>query len=88
DDKGIHLNYGLDEIQAYDGKVVTVKSDQSNVTTNSRDLRVELVGKGGFTFTGDQGITLSGNPNTYTGNTIIDDTVITAGMDNVFGQQG
>ncbi|MBS7815812.1 autotransporter outer membrane beta-barrel domain-containing protein [Wohlfahrtiimonas chitiniclastica] len=88
DDKGIHLNYGLDEIQAYDGKVVTVKSDQSNVTTNSRDLRVELVGQGGFTFTGDQGITLSGNPNTYTGNTIIDDTVITAGMDNVFGQQG
>ncbi|OYQ73939.1 autotransporter outer membrane beta-barrel domain-containing protein [Wohlfahrtiimonas sp. G9077] len=88
DDKGIHLNYGLDEIQAYDGKVVTVKSDQSNVTTQSRDLRAELVGQGGFTFTGDQGITLSGNPNTYTGNTVIDGTSITAGMDNVFGQKG
>ncbi|MBS7835639.1 autotransporter outer membrane beta-barrel domain-containing protein [Wohlfahrtiimonas chitiniclastica] len=88
DDKGIHLNYGLDEIEAYDGKVVTVKSDQSNVTTQSRDLRAELVGQGGFTFTGDQGITLSGNPNTYTGNTVIDGTSITAGMDNVFGQKG
>ncbi|PWD87713.1 autotransporter outer membrane beta-barrel domain-containing protein [Ignatzschineria cameli] len=88
DDKGIYLNYGLDEIEAFEGRIVTVKSDRTNVTQGSRDLRVELVGKGGFTFTGDEAITLSGNLNTYTGDTLLDNTQITAGMDQVFGIGG
>ncbi|GGZ89694.1 hypothetical protein DC083_00210 [Ignatzschineria ureiclastica] len=88
DDKGIHLNYGLDELEAFKDKNVVVLSNSDNVKTDSRDLRVELVGKGGFIFKGSEAIILSGNENSYTGNTLIDGTSITAGMNNVFGKSG
>lgn len=88
DDQGIHLNYGLDEIEAFKDKNVVVLSDASNTTTDSRDLRAELKGEGGFIFKGSEGITLSGNLNTYAGDTMIDGTSITAGMNQVFGTQG
>lgn len=88
DDEGIHLNYGLDQLEAFADHNIAVLSDSSNVETDSRDLRVHLTGEGGFIFKGDQAITLSGVENDYTGNTLIDGTAITAGMDNVFGQEG
>ncbi|WP_158214334.1 autotransporter outer membrane beta-barrel domain-containing protein [Ignatzschineria sp. F8392] len=88
DEHGIHLNYGLDELEAFKDKNIVVLSDTSNVNTDARDLRVELVGKGGFIFKGSEAITLSGNENSYTGNTLIDGTSITAGMNHVFGQAG
>lgn len=88
DEHGIHLNYGLDELEAFKDKNIVVLSDTSNVNTEARDLRVELVGEGGFIFKGSEAITLSGNENSYTGNTLIDGTSITAGMNHVFGQAG
>jgi autotransporter-associated beta strand protein len=89
--KGVYLDYFLTQIDADNGKTVTIDATHSAVTPPS--LSAKLIGSGGFKFTGSSGqIVEVGNKNSdYTGTTEVTGTAsanftVNATTDNAFGK--